>query len=124
MSRIYRALIAGFAVVFGLGLALVSAPAASASDDVKREDDVREVSTVDDLDDDPDDDTNTGNNTRFTGDRSGVSNDATNSRHTNLTNDADRSRGDLTRDFTRDGGDRTRDWTRNSTNDRSRNDTR
>ncbi|NPC96546.1 hypothetical protein [Nocardioides sp. zg-DK7169] len=50
--------------------------------------------------------------------------DNTNSRVTAVSRDRDRSRGDLTKDWTRDGGDKTRDRTKNSTNDRSRNDTR
>jgi hypothetical protein len=57
---------------------------------------------------------------------SGVdSNDGTNSRHTAVSRDRDRSRGDLTRDRTKDGpGGPTRDRTRNQTNDRTRNDSR
>ena len=43
---------------------------------------------------------------------------------TGVSRDRDLSRGDKTRDWTRDGGDKTRDKTANSTNDRSRNDTR
>jgi hypothetical protein len=130
MGRIYRALIAAFAVLFGLGLALTSASVASAGEDAKREDDVREVATVEY--DDDDDNTNTGLNTNNTGDntvnsndRTGDSNDGTNSRKTGVSRDKDRSRGDLTKDWTRDGaGDRTRDWSQNRTNDKSRNDTR
>ena len=57
-------------------------------------------------------------------DQSAESNDGTNSRVTPVSRDKDRSRGDLTKDWTRDGGDRTRDWSRNTTNDKSRNDTR
>lgn len=53
-----------------------------------------------------------------------VSRDKTNSRVTPVSRDRDKSRGDLTRDWTMDGGDRTRDWTANSTNDRSKHDTR
>jgi hypothetical protein len=129
MGRIYRALIAAFAVLFGLGLALTSASAANAGEDAKREDDVREVATVEY---DDDDNTNTGLNTNNTGDntvnsndRTGDSNDGTNSRKTGVSRDKDRSRGDLTKDWTRDGaGDRTRDWSQNRTNDKSRNDTR
>jgi hypothetical protein len=130
MARIYRALIAAFAVLFGLGLALMSTTGANAGEDAKREDDVREIATVS-YDDDDDDDTNTGNtntgnNTVNSNDRTGDSNDGTNSRVTAVSRDKDRSRGDLTKDFTRDGkgGDRTRDWSQNRTNDRSRNDTR
>jgi hypothetical protein len=49
----------------------------------------------------------------------------TDSRHSAVSRDRDRSRGDLTKDRTRDGkGDATRDHSRNHTNDKSRNDTR
>jgi hypothetical protein len=51
-------------------------------------------------------------------------NDGTRSNYTGVSRDRDRSRGDVTKDSTRDGGDLTRDLTRNSTNDKSRNDTR
>lgn len=133
MGNIYRALIAAFAVLFGFGLAT---GAATAGQDAKREEDVREIVTV--QDDDDDDDTrsrdNTGtvsrtgnsvsNSVSRSKDQSAVSNDGTNSRVTAVSRDKDRSRGDLTKDWTRDGGDRTRDWSRNDTNDNSRNDTR
>jgi len=75
----------------------------------------------DDGDDDDDDDGDTGGHT----DRSGKSNDRTNSRFTGVSRDRDWSRGDLTRDKTHDGkGGKKRDWSRHHTNDRSRNDTR
>lgn len=51
-------------------------------------------------------------------------NDSTASNYSKVSRDRDRSRGDLTRDLTRDGGDLTRDVTSDSTNDKSRNDTR
>lgn len=139
MGRIYRSLIGAFAVMFGLGLALTTATSANAGDEAKREDDVREVVTVEDGGDDDrfKDDSNTGtggntsvgsrtgSNTANSNDRSGDSNDGTNSRKTGVSRDKDRSRGDLTKDWTKDGnGDRTRDWSANNTNDRSRNDTR
>ena len=143
MARIYRGLLAAFAVMFGLGIALTTAASANAAgDDAKREDDVREIATVSYEDDDDDtndgtrdgtrDGTNnhtspgtrTGDNTVNSHDNTGDSNDGTNSRKTGVSRDRDISRGDLTRDWTRDGGDRTRDWSRNHTNDNSRNDTR
>lgn len=68
-------------------------------------------------DDDNDGDTNTGN--------SRSTNDNTNSRFSAVSRDRDLSRSDLTRDWTQDGpGKKKRDWSANSTNDRSRNDTR
>ena len=51
MGSIYRALIAAFAVLFGFGLAT---GAATAGQDAKREEDVREIATVQDDDDDDD----------------------------------------------------------------------
>jgi hypothetical protein len=123
----------GRAVVSVVALSLLAAiPAGAATarsfdDDgkvvLRRDDDYAAVAA---LDDDDDADRNTGASSRSrTGATSGVdSNDATNSRHTRMTRDRDRSRGDLTRDWTKDGGDRTRDWSRHHTNDRSRNDTR
>jgi hypothetical protein len=88
-----------------------------------REEDVYVVSGADD---DDDGDTGTGNTGDTTSNTSGEnSNDGTNSRHTAVSRDRDRSRGDLTKDRTRDGnGGPKRDWSRNHTNDRSRNDTR
>lgn len=137
MRRIVHVLIAAFAAVFGLGLALTAGPATAADDDLsaKREDDVRAVVSVDD--DDPDDDpfdgqtgthtqgqTNTGGQTANSHDATGDSNDLTNSRKTAVSRDRDHSRGDKTRDWTHDGGDRTRDVSQNHTNDGTRNDTR
>jgi hypothetical protein len=88
-----------------------------------REEDVYVVSGADD---DDDGDTGTGNTGDTTSNTSGEnSNDGTNSRHSAVSRDRDRSRGDLTKDRTRDGnGGPKRDWSRNHTNDRSRNDTR
>jgi hypothetical protein len=84
----------------------------------KREDDDRPLLAADD--DDPGDD-----DTRWSRDRTGRSRDRTNSRHSRVSRDRDRSRGDLTRDWTRDGkGGEKRDWSRHHTKDRSRNDTR
>jgi len=72
---------------------------------------------------DGDDDSNSNSRSGFTSGQN--SNDRTDSRHTPVTRDRDRSGGDLTRDRTKDGpGGQKRDWTKNSTNDRSRRDTR
>ena len=100
---------------------LLALPVASAHADdetaVKRDEDTSDVVLAADEDDD-----DTADRSRNT---SGAdSNDGTNSRHTGVSRDRDRSRGDKTRDFTRDGGDRTRDRSAGHTNDRSRNDTR
>jgi hypothetical protein len=85
-----------------------------------REEDVYVLSSQDD-DDDSDDTDDTGN----TGTSGDDSNDGTNSRHSGVSRDRDRSRGDLTKDRTGDGkGSWTRDRSRNHTNDKSRNDTR
>ncbi|MAY98108.1 hypothetical protein [uncultured Nocardioides sp.] len=125
-----------------VGAGLLTLPSSAVADDSfwKREDDRTDVvmSVDDDDDDDTGKDTNTKNtntkntkntnntnNTRDSRDTSGVdSRDGTNSRVTAVSRDRDRSRGDKTRDWTRDGGDRTRDRSANSTNDKSRNDTR
>lgn len=99
----------------------------------KRDDDSGQVVTTVDRDDDGDDTntgggdgTNTDTNSHAgtgTGDSRSRA-DNTNSRVTDVSRDRDRSRGDLTKDWTKDGGTRTRDHSANSTNDRSRNDTR
>ena len=119
LGRIATMLLAG---AVGMGVP-VSALASSDEAYRAREEDVYEVSAVED-DDDGDDTSNTGNT--GTSDTSGEkSNDGTNSRHTKVSRDRDRSRGDLTKDRTKDGpGTSTRDRSRNHTNDRSRNDTR
>jgi hypothetical protein len=87
----------------------------------KRDDDDDDVVTPVARDDDDDDSNNS--NHSFT---SGVkSRDGTNSRHTKVSRDRDRSRGDLTKDRTKDGpGKSTRDRSRHHTNDRSKHDTR
>ncbi|MDO9398547.1 MAG: hypothetical protein Q7T71_18540 [Herbiconiux sp.] len=67
--------------------------------------------------------TNTNGNTNTGSSRS--TNDGTNSRFTKVSRDRDLSRSDKTKDWTNDGpGKKKRDWSANSTNDRSRNDTR
>lgn len=120
----------GLAGVVGTGLMAMpgATVAASADDEVaaKREDNVAELVLV--ADDDDDDDTagadQTRTRTRFTG-ASRSTNDSTRSNFTRVSRDRDLSRGDVTKDVTQDGpGDRKRDWSANSTNDRSRNDTR
>lgn len=69
------------------------------------------------------DDTNNSGSGGFTSGQD--SNDGTNSRHTGVTRNTDRSRGDLTRDRTKDGpGASTIDRSRHQTNDGSRHDTR
>ncbi len=125
---------ASTAVAGLVALALVGTPSSIASADadpaVKRNEDTPDLVLVADRDDD---DTNDRSGvskatrskaTRSKATRSKASRDTTNSRHTAVSRDRDRSRGDLTRDWTMDGGDRTRDWSKNSTNDKTRNDTR
>lgn len=107
-------------VLLGLlvGLALPSAAFAGADSEavLAREEDAAVLVAEDD--DDPD--TNTDGNSG-----TGDSNDATNSKVTGVSRDGENSRGDLTRDRTKDGPGGSRiDRTGNSTNDRTRNDTR
>ncbi|WP_121258532.1 hypothetical protein [Nocardioides ferulae] len=118
----------GLAGLVATGLIAFTAPSALAEEGpdrsdvvLKRDDDTADVVTT--VDDDDDDDTGNTNTNTGTGDSRSRA-DNTNSRVTAVSRDRDRSRGDLTKDFTRDGGDRTRDWSKNSTNDKSRNDTR
>jgi hypothetical protein len=102
-------------------LALMAAPGLAADREATLREDEEGVALMA-ADDDGDDD-NTGNTGG--GDGTGNSNDGTNSRHTGVSRDRDRSRGDLTRDRTKDGpGGGKRDWSQNGTNDRTRNDTR
>ena len=134
--RIARGSVVGLAGAVGAGV--LAWPTAAAFADTqqvyaKREEQAVELVTVTD---DDDDDTNDragrdrasrdrDTRSRNTRSRTGNSNDATGSRHTAVSRDRDRSRGDRTRDWTRDGaGDRTRDRSAGRTNDRSRNDTR
>ena len=114
------------AVMMGLAGGVLTATAKDSEElAAKREKDSIVLAVEEDEDGD-DSDGLTGDTNSRSGFTSGVnSNDRTNSRHTGVSRDRDRSRGDLTRDRTRDGkGDRKRDWSRNHTNDRSRNDTR
>jgi hypothetical protein len=119
---------AAFAGLVTTGLLALPISSAFADDGVtlKRDDDGADLVLVAEDDDlDPANGTNSGGDTSRSRDTSGVnSNDGTNSRHTPVSRDRDRSRGDLTKDWTRDGGDRTRDHSKFKTNDRSRNDTR
>jgi hypothetical protein len=109
-------------VTVGL-LALPTSTATSADDPryAKREDDAPELVLVDD-DDDDDSNSRSRSNTGSSVSRT----DHTNSVFTKVSRDRDYSRGDKTRDWTRDGKNKKlkRDWSANSTNDRSRNDTR
>ncbi len=122
---------AAFAGLVTTGLLALPISSAFASDDVtikRNDDDSAELVVVaddDDLDAAAEDTNSTGGDNTRSRDTSGVnSNDGTNSRHTAVSRDRDRSRGDLTMEWTREGGDRTRDHSKNKTNDRSRNDTR
>lgn len=120
--NIIRGSVVGLASAVGVGVLAWPAAAAFADTDevyAKRDEQVRELVT---MDDDDDDDTNDGTNTN-TG-FSKATNDKTRSNFTKVSRDRDRSRSDKTRDWTRDGGDRTRDWTGKKTNDKSRSDTR
>lgn len=117
---IARIFIATLALGFGAAMPIVAF--ADSKDAVVREEELAIASDDDDkgagfLG------TDTHDSTSFT---SGVdSNDGTGSRHTPVTMDRDRSRGDLTKDQTRDGpGGKKRDMSRHKTNDRSRHDTR
>ena len=120
-----RGLIVILAMAIGLALP-ISSVALAQSEKVApepvfaRDEDAAPLVAADDDGDDADDDSNDGHT-----DRSGKSNDRTNSRFTGVSRDRDWNHGDLTRDKTRDGkGGKKRDWSRHHTNDRSRNDTR
>ena len=148
--RIARGSVIGLAGAVGAGVLAWPAAAAYADTEqvrAKRDEQAIELVAVSDDDEDTnDDDTNDrasrdrasrdrdtrtrdtrtrDTRSRDTRSRTGNSNDATGSRHTAVSRDRDRSRGDKTRDWTRDGaGDRTRDRSAGHTNDKSRNDTR
>lgn len=123
----------GLVGLVAAGLIAFQTPTISAADEVaKRDDDQPTLVLVAD-DDADDDDSKKSNDTqsRFTkhSRNSKVSNDHTRSNVTKVSRDRDRSRADKTRDWTRDGAKKqgkkqVRDWSANSTNDRSRNDTR
>ena len=129
----------GLASAVTLGLVAFTGPVSAADDDAafQRKDDNPDVVMA--IDDDDDDDTfardgqtrtrtQAQTRTRTRGDHTGVSRstrDHTNSRVTAVSRDRDLSRSDLTRDRTADGpGRNNRDLTADTTNDRSRNDTR
>ena len=135
MRKILPTTLLGVAGLTAFGLIAMSTPVMSATPDeaAKRDDDAPslvlvsdddDVDTNDDDDDGDGDDGATNTNSPSYTDQSRDTNDDTNSRVTDVSRDRDKSRGDKTRDWTRDGGDKTRDTTANSTNDRSRNDTR
>jgi hypothetical protein len=140
MSKALRLSTLAIAGATTAGLIGFTAPALADGGNVyKRDDDGGQVVTTVDRDDD-DDDGNTNTNTNTGGGDGTNSNtdshagagtgdsrsraDGTNSRVTKVSRDRDKGRGDLTKDWTKDGGDKTRDRSANSTNDRSRNDTR
>ena len=129
IGRIATIALAGAVAVFGpVGAAIAVGESADDSDRevvvFKREDDDDDVVTGFARDDDDDDSQDNSNDKNSFA--SGVkSRDGTNSRHTTVSRNRDRSRGDLTRDRTKDGpGKSKRDWSRHHTNDRSKNDTR
>lgn len=130
MQGLFRATIAAFAALLGLGFfALTQSTSATADDVVARQDSANVQLSDDDNDDDDDDDDDADTNsdlgaTDVNTDASGVSNDGTNSRVTAASRDRDISKGDLTKDMTMDGGDYTRDFSQNHTNDASLNDSR
>jgi hypothetical protein len=114
-----RFLVALVAAILMTALPVGALARDAATDDVARRDDAAPALVA--SDDDDDDDGDTGSSRSGTGN----SNDRTGSRHTPVSRDRDRSRGDLTRDRTKDGpGGSRRDWSGGHTNDRSRNDTR
>jgi hypothetical protein len=122
MKKLIPTTLLGVAGLTVIGLIGMQAPAVSADEALKRDDDGVELVLVAD---DDDDDTNDGTDDDDTRSRSRETNDGTRSNFTGVSRDRDVSRGDKTRDWTRDGaGDKKRDWSANRTNDRSRNDTR
>ena len=125
MQGLFRAMIAAFAALLGLGLFAMTASTSASADDVvaKREDSATVLLSEDDDDDDEDDEDTDATHVP-NDDASGVSNDGTGSRITAVSQDRDMSKGDLTVDRTMDGGDPTVDRTANHTNDGSRNDSR
>lgn len=124
MQTLFRAVVAAFAALLGLGLFAATQSSAASGDDLAatREDSVTVLST-DDGDDDDDDDDDSDDSDTFDS-NTGESEDGTGSRVTVVSRDRDISNDDLTKDRTMDGGDPTRDVTQNLTNDASRNDTR
>lgn len=116
----------GLTGVMVAGLVGVTAPAVADTAYAKRPEALSGVVvTMDDDDDDPTTRSRASKSTAGTGSSRSRA-DGTNSRYTAVSRDRDRSRGDRTKDLTHDGPrkDQVRDWSANSTNDRSRNDTR
>ncbi|WP_207211942.1 hypothetical protein [Promicromonospora panici] len=116
----------GLTGVMMAGLVGVTAPAVADNVYAKRPEALAGVVvTMDDDDNDPTTRSRASKSTRGTG-SSRSRNDNTNSRYTAVSRDRDRSRGDKTKDRTADGPRKglVRDWSANSTNDRTRNDTR
>lgn len=125
MNRVSKTMVVLMSLLLTLGtvsLAWAGASKVTKQDGVlAREEEIEEAFIAEDDGDD------TGGNSHNTGGNSqdtSRSNDNTGSRHTSVSRDRDRSRGDRSRDWTRDGGDKTRDHTGNKTNDGTRNDTR
>lgn len=125
IGRIATMTLAGAVIAFGpVGAAIAGDESRREAVVLKREDDADEPATPLAPRDD-DDDTNDGGGGGGGGTSGVNSNDGTNSRHTAVSRDRDRSRGDLTRDRTKDGpGASTRDRSAHNTNDRSKHDTR
>lgn len=123
---IIRGSVVGLAGLVGVGM--LAFPLASTATDreaafLKRDEQATDLVLVaDDDDDDTNDDSKDSNDTDTGVSRS--TNDNTRSNFTKVSRDRDLSRGDKTRDWTRDGGKKQRDWSANTTNDRSRNDSR
>lgn len=127
--------ITGTAGLIATGLLALPVAAFADRDQMfKRDDDTPGVTQVpDDLDDEDDltrmgvaradRDTRTGKREKNTRTRDKFTRSKDRSR-TGSRSGRDNSRNKKVRDWTRDGGDRTRDRSRNSTNDRSRNNTR
>jgi hypothetical protein len=129
-TTLHRGGIASLAGALGVGLFLLLPGSANASSEpaVTKRDETAGVLVT--AADDDDDDDSADSRSRVTRSEtsaslvSRVSRDATNSRVTRASRDRDISVSDRTRDWTMDGGDRTRDRSADSTNDRSRHDTR
>ncbi|MCY7372079.1 MAG: hypothetical protein LH461_00005 [Spirochaetaceae bacterium] len=126
MQGLFRAMIAAFAALLGLGLFALTQSTSATADDVvaKRDDSSTVLLSHDDDDDDDDGDDDADETGASSPSGTGVSNDGTGSRVTAVSRDRDISNDDLTKDMTMDGGDLTRDFSQNHTNDASRNDTR
>jgi hypothetical protein len=128
VPRILTFLMIAALAAFGLGATALAGDRPGEDTVFARDEDAGGVLATDEDDDANGDTGGTGNtgNTNSGGATSGIdSGDGTDSRHTPVSMDRDRSRGDLTRDRTKDGpGTSTRDRSSNQTNDGTRNDTR